>query len=78
MNPYSGIFDLLEAKGMLKKQGNRYAYTTSEGEEMLEYRKAWTGEKLDIVMTDFARKEAEVVNTAEVDEEATVEEQVEE
>jgi len=78
MNPYSGIFDLLEAKGMLKKQGNRYAYTTIDGEEMLEYRKAWTGEKLDIVMADFARKEAEVVNTSEVDEEATVEEQVEE
>ena len=65
MDPYSGIFDLLEAKGMLKKQGNRYAYTTVDGEEMLEYRKAWTGEKLDIVMKDFARRETEEVNTSE-------------
>jgi RecA/RadA recombinase len=66
MDPYSGIFDLLEAKGMLKKQGNRYAYTTSDGEEMIEFRKNWTGDKLDIVMSDFAKKEAEVVNTADV------------
>jgi RecA/RadA recombinase len=77
MDPYSGIFDLLEAKGMLKKQGNRYAYTTVDGEEMIEFRKNWTGDKLDIVMSDFAKKEAEVVNTAEVDEEAT-DEQIEE
>ena len=73
MDPYSGIFDLMEAKGLLKKQGNRYAYTTLDGEEMLEFRKNWTGDKLDIVMADFARKEAEEVNTDEVDEEATTE-----
>jgi len=71
MNPYSGVFDLLEAKGMLKKQGNRYLYVTADGEEMLEYRKNWTGDKLDIVMSDFIKREAEVVNTSEVDEEAT-------
>jgi len=77
MNPYSGIFDLLEGKGMLEKQGNRYKYITSDGEEMLEYRKAWTGDKLDIVMADFIKRENEMVNTPEVDEEAT-EEQIEE
>ena len=77
MNPYSGIFDLMEGKGLLKKQGNRYAYTTLDGEEMIEFRKNWTGDKLDIVMSDFLRKEAEVVNTAEVDLEAT-DEQIEE
>ena len=77
MNPYSGIFDLMEGKGLLKKQGNRYAYTTMDGEEMIEFRKNWTGDKLDIVMADFARKEAEPVNTDEVDEEAT-DEQIEE
>jgi len=77
MNPYSGIFDLLDGKGMLEKVGNRYKYVTSEGEEMLEFRKNWTGDKLDIVMADFALKESQVVNTAEVDEEAT-DEQIEE
>jgi RecA/RadA recombinase len=79
MNPYSGVFDLLEAKGMLKKSGNRYAYTTADGEEMLEYRKNWTGEKLDIVMSDFIKREAEVVNTSEeVDVEATDDNLIEE
>jgi recombination protein RecA len=77
MDPYSGIFDLFEAKGMLEKQGNRYKYVTSEGEEILEFRKNWTGDKLDIVMADFAKKEATLVNTDEVDEEAT-DEQIEE
>ena len=65
MDPYSGIFDLLEAKGMLKKQGNRYAYTTKEGEEIIEFRKNWVGEKLDIVMADFAKQDAEEVNISE-------------
>jgi len=77
MDPYSGIFELFEAKGMLEKQGNRYKYITSEGEEILEFRKNWTGDKLDIVMADFAKKEATLVNTDEVDEEAT-DEQIEE
>jgi len=72
MDPYSGLFDLFEAKGLLEKQGNRYRYTTSDGEEILEYRKNWTGELLDRVIADFELKEAQVVNTAEVDEEATV------
>ena len=77
MDPYSGLFDLFEARGLLEKQGNRYKYVTSAGEEMLEFRKAWTGEKLDIIMADFAAKEsiieAEEVNTA--DEESMIEEQ---
>ena len=77
MDPYSGIFDLFEAKGMLEKQGNRYKYITSDGEEILEFRKNWTGDKLDIVMSDFANKEATLVNTDEVDVEAT-DEQIEE
>ena len=31
MNPYSGLVDLAEKKGMLKKDGNRLAFTTSDG-----------------------------------------------
>ena len=70
MNPYSGLVELFEAKGLIEKQGNRLKYTTSAGEEMLEYRKNWTGVALDTVMSDFALKEANVVNTAEVVQEA--------
>ena len=73
MDPYSGLFDLFEAKGLLVKQGNRYQYVTSDGEVILEYRKNWTGELLDRVIADFAEKEASLVNTSEVDTESTVE-----
>jgi RecA/RadA recombinase len=71
MNPYSGLLELFEAKGVIVKQGNRLAYTTLDGEEILEYRKKWDGPLLDKVMSDYLLKEASVVNTAEVDEEAT-------
>ena len=54
MDPYSGLLDLFEAKGMLTKQGNRLKYTTAAGEEMLEFRKGWTGEKLEKIMQDIS------------------------
>jgi recombination protein RecA len=76
MNPYSGIVELFEAKGVIEKQGNRLKYITSDGNEMLEYRKAWTGEKLDIVMADYVIKEQSVVNTSEAELEETLEETV--
>jgi recombination protein RecA len=76
MNPYSGIVELFEAKGVIEKQGNRLKYITSDGTEMLEYRKAWTGEKLDIVMADYVIKEQSVVNTSEAELEETLEETV--
>ena len=72
MDPYSGMFDLLEAKGLLEKQGNRYKYIDSNGEETLEYRKNWTGDKLEMIMTDLPAKEAQMVNIANTDEEAVI------
>jgi len=71
MNPYSGLLELFEAKDIIKKQGNRLAYTTLDGEEILDYRKKWIGTNLDKVMSDYLVKASQVVNTAEVDEEAT-------
>ena len=54
MDPHSGLIELFEAKGYLKKSGNRLEYTSpSTGEVMLEYRKAWTGDKLQIIMDDI-------------------------
>jgi len=78
MNPYSGLVELFEAKGVIEKSGNRLKYVTTEGEELLDYRKKWTGELLDKVMSDYLVKEASVVNTSEVDEEATDFEPIEE
>ena len=72
MDPYSGMFDLLEAKGLLEKQGNRYKYIDSEGNETLEYRKNWTGELLEMIMADLPAKEQQMVNIANTDEEAVI------
>ena len=69
MNPYSGMFDLLEGKGLLEKVGNRYKYIDSNGIETLEYRKKWTGELLEMVMADLPLKEAQLVNIANANEE---------
>jgi len=53
MNPYSGLLDLFEKKGVITQQGNRLKYTDSKGKEFLEYRKQWTGELLNMVMEDY-------------------------
>jgi RecA/RadA recombinase len=75
MNPYSGLVELFEAKGVIEKSGNRLKYVTTEGEELLDYRKKWTGELLDKVMSDYIVKESSVVNI--VDDEEKVDELVE-
>jgi RecA/RadA recombinase len=64
MNPYSGVVELFEAKGVIEKQGNRLKYVTMDGEEILEYRKNWNGDLLDKVMSDHITQEASVVNTS--------------
>ena len=62
MDPYSGLVDMFEKQGLLVKDGNRLKYINSAGEETKEYRKNWTGELLDKVMTDYAEKDTSVVN----------------
>tara|TARA_B100001057_G_scaffold468507_1_gene527734 strand:- start:43 stop:1113 length:1071 start_codon:yes stop_codon:yes gene_type:complete len=54
MDPYSGLIDLFEKAGLLKKQGNRLAYKAKDGKEYIEFRKNWIGEKLEIVMKDVS------------------------
>ena len=53
MDPYSGLLDLFEKKGVIKQQGNRLKYVDSKGVETIEFRKNWTGDKLTKVMNDF-------------------------
>ena len=55
MNPYSGLVDLFEKKGILTKDGNRLKYVDSKGTEVKEYRRVWEsgGELLDNIMKDF-------------------------
>ena len=54
MDPYSGLVDMFEKQGLLKQQGNRLKYVDSKGQEMLHYRKDWTGEHLEVIMKDFS------------------------
>ena len=53
MDPYSGLLDLFEKKGLLVQQGNRLKYVDSKGQEHIEFRKAWVGDKLDMIMAEF-------------------------
>jgi len=53
MDPYSGLIDLFEKKGLLKQTGNRLKYVDSKGKEIIEFRKNWTGDKLTTIMEDF-------------------------
>jgi len=69
MDPYSGLVDLFEKKGLLKQQGNRLKYVDSSNEEHLHYRKDWTGEKLEIIMSDFNNLPMEDVVEDDVTEE---------
>jgi RecA/RadA recombinase len=58
MNPYSGLVDLAEAKGLLKKEGNSLVYTTSDGEIIKQFRKAWErndNQSLDKIMSDISK-----------------------
>jgi len=68
MSPYSGLTDLIEKKGMLKKEGNSLVFTTSDGEIIKKFRKGWERNDdgcLDVVMKDFANiKETEIVDTS--------------
>jgi len=79
MSPYSGLLDFFEAKGVLVKQGNRLKYMTKAGEEMIEFRKNWTDEKLNVVMEEWNDRnfddeseelEAPELDNIEVNEEA--------
>jgi recombination protein RecA len=73
MSPHSGLVDLFEAKNMLKKEGNSLVYTTTDGEVIKQFRKAWEKNEKDgltIIMADIAKNgekvEAPVVNDEEV------------
>jgi hypothetical protein len=69
MNPYSGLVDLAEKRSLLKKDGNRLAFTTLDGEVIKQFRKAWESNEdgcLDRVMQEFSNQKTEV-STLEVD-----------
>ena len=63
MSPFSGLTDLAEKKGLLKKEGNSLVFTTSDGEIIKKFRKGWERNDdgcLDKLMTDFSNQKEEV------------------
>ena len=68
MDPYSGLVDLFEKKGLLVQTGNRLKYIDKSGKEHIDFRKAWTGDKLDMIMANFKEStetKAKKINTEE-------------
>lgn len=63
MNPISGLFDLFEKSGVLKKEGNRYSYTSkTTGEVMKYFRKEWNDfDKMKVVMDEFTQDDLQAV-----------------
>ena len=73
MNPYSGLTDMLEGKGLLKKEGNRLVYTTVDGTEIKQFRKAWENNEegcLDIAMKEISSSLKRLSNDDVVEETA--------
>ena len=57
MNPYSGLVDMFEGKGLLAKEGNSLKYTLADGTVIKQFRKAWERNddgSLDKVMADYS------------------------
>lgn len=70
MNPYSGFFDLIEKRGMIKKEGNRYAYVDLNGEIHKYFRKEWNRNEngvMDLVMSEFSKRDLEINTFSEED-----------
>lgn len=59
IDPYSGMFDLLEKKSIIRKEGNRYFYTDLTGNEHKYFRKEWNKNEngiMDLVMSEFHQR----------------------
>jgi len=59
---------MLEGKGLLKKEGNRLVYTTVDGTEIKQFRKAWENNEegcLDIAMKEISSSLKRLSNDVE-------------
>jgi hypothetical protein len=62
MSPYSGMVDLSEKKGLLKKEGNSLVYVTLDGEIIKQFRKKWEANEdgcLDTIISEFGKQPIE-------------------
>jgi len=81
MDEFSGLFDLLESRKLITKEGNRYTYVDLAGKEHKYYRKEYNANVdgiLDLVMREFADKERTLAAQGEAIVEAEAAEDTEE
>jgi len=72
MSPFSGLVDLAEAKGLLKKEGNSLVYTTHDGEIIKQFRKAWERNEKDgltIMMAEWTDVDVSQITNEAITEE---------
>ena len=72
MDKYSGLFDMFLAKGILIKEGNRYAYTALNGNISRMWRKDINKNVdgiLDLIMQEFETQKAKLTLEAVLSEE---------
>ena len=56
MDPYSGMLEMLESKNIVEKVGNKLSYVSPvTGEEIKEFRKGWTGDKLQVIIDEWGQ-----------------------
>lgn len=68
MDPYSGMLEMLEAKGIVDKVGNKLSYVSPvTGEEIKEFRKGWTGDKLQVIIDEWGQNPKVVAEEVEDD-----------
>ena len=80
MNPYSGLVDMAEKKGLLVKSGNRLMFEPKSGEPILQFRKAWENNEdgcLDKLMLSFKEIDEVVSTDIEAPEEVLVQQEEE-
>lgn len=56
MDPYSGLFDLFQQKGLVIKEGNKWSYTALDGVQIKKFEKAWDRNEddcLEKIMSEF-------------------------
>lgn len=53
MDPYSGLFDMFDSKGIFAKSGSWYSYTDKSGTEHKQYRKDIGPELYDLIMREW-------------------------
>lgn len=70
LDPYSGLFDMLEERGLMKREGNSYIYTFKDQKTDKAFRKNWNHEMLDRVMADIMLRDlTSELNKADTDKE---------